>query len=173
MLYQGWGLFQSYARAHVSCSCGSSVAEAVSLGCKYDSLSSAWLPQHCRDDELTDEFNNQIPKEFGGSWPYYLDMNDTSRVVTEEEIAAQADREDIYYTVHKYHIAHCIFNWMREHRAAEGRSFLPRGSSGIQHPRHCYDVVMLRNPLDTVNVAFTPQVNADIVERPSRYNRHQ
>jgi hypothetical protein len=39
------------------CDCGDSVAEATSLGCKFDSLSMAWLPEHCRDDELTAEFN--------------------------------------------------------------------------------------------------------------------
>jgi hypothetical protein len=38
------------------CVCGETVAEAISLGCKFDSLSMAWLPDHCRDDELTAEF---------------------------------------------------------------------------------------------------------------------
>jgi hypothetical protein len=39
------------------CDCGESVAEAISLGCKFDALSMAWLPEHCRDDELTAEFD--------------------------------------------------------------------------------------------------------------------
>lgn len=39
------------------CDCGGSVVEAVSLGCKFDALSMAWLPEHCRDDELTAEFD--------------------------------------------------------------------------------------------------------------------
>ena len=39
------------------CDCGESVEEAKSLGCKFDALSMAWLPEHCRDDELTAEFD--------------------------------------------------------------------------------------------------------------------
>jgi hypothetical protein len=38
------------------CVCGETIEEATSLGCKFDSLSMAWLPDHCRDDELTAEF---------------------------------------------------------------------------------------------------------------------
>jgi hypothetical protein len=38
------------------CVCGETTEEAISLGCKFDSLSMAWLPDHCRDDELTAEF---------------------------------------------------------------------------------------------------------------------
>lgn len=40
------------------CYCGTSSAEAKSMGCKYDSLAAAWLPEHCRDDELTAEFDH-------------------------------------------------------------------------------------------------------------------
>ena len=39
------------------CDCGDSIAEAMLLGCKFDALSMAWLPEHCRDDELTAEFD--------------------------------------------------------------------------------------------------------------------
>lgn len=39
------------------CDCGNSVAEAISRRCKFDALSMAWLPEHCRDDELTAEFD--------------------------------------------------------------------------------------------------------------------
>jgi hypothetical protein len=52
-----------------SCRCGESVAEALSLGCKYDSLAVAWLPPHCRDDELTAEFEAQGTGP-NGSWTY-------------------------------------------------------------------------------------------------------
>lgn len=43
--------------AHRGCYCGTSSTEAKSMGCKYDSLAAAWLPEHCRDDELTAEFD--------------------------------------------------------------------------------------------------------------------
>lgn len=53
----------------VSCSCGKSVAEALKLGCKYDLLASAWLPEQCRDDELSAEFDRSGPGP-NGEWTY-------------------------------------------------------------------------------------------------------
>lgn len=53
----------------VSCSCGESVAEAISRGCKYDLLASAWLPKQCRDDELSAEFDRSGPG-LDGEWTY-------------------------------------------------------------------------------------------------------
>ena len=50
-------VFPTYNLQLEGCDCGKSVAEAVSLGCKFDALSMAWLPEHCRDDELTAEFD--------------------------------------------------------------------------------------------------------------------
>lgn len=47
------------------CYCGNSTMEAKSMGCKYDSLAAAWLPEHCRDDELTAEFELSGPGENG------------------------------------------------------------------------------------------------------------
>lgn len=53
----------------MTCSCGKSVAEAIANGCKYDLLASAWLPEQCRDDELTAEFNKAGPGP-NGEWTY-------------------------------------------------------------------------------------------------------
>jgi hypothetical protein len=43
-----------------SCSCGTSIAEALNRGCVFDPLVPAWVPPHCRDDELTEEFRYQV-----------------------------------------------------------------------------------------------------------------
>ncbi|OQE26035.1 hypothetical protein PENFLA_c007G08929 [Penicillium flavigenum] len=58
------------------CDCGRNVEEALSKHCVYDSLATAWLPPHCRDDELTAEFDQSGPSP-DGSWPYYADANGT------------------------------------------------------------------------------------------------
>jgi hypothetical protein len=57
---------------HKSCSCGASVEEAMAMGCKYDSHALAWLPVHCRDDELTEEFEHLGPGP-DGRWELYSD----------------------------------------------------------------------------------------------------
>jgi hypothetical protein len=55
---------------HKSCSCGKTVEEALAMGCKFDSHALAWLPEHCRDDELTAEFEKLGPLP-DGSWELF------------------------------------------------------------------------------------------------------
>ena len=65
LLSQTWTALQSMRV--LSCNCGESVKEAISHGCKYDSLAAAWLPDWCRDDELLAEFEKLGPNA-DGSW---------------------------------------------------------------------------------------------------------
>lgn len=63
-----------------SCYCGESTSEAKTMGCKYDALSAAWLPAHCRDDELTAEF--LAHKD--GPWHYWADQSHTKELTLDE-----------------------------------------------------------------------------------------
>lgn len=119
-----------------SCDCGHSVAEALTLGCKYDSLAAAWLPAHCRDDELTAEFE-QAGDGPNGSWTYWADTKHT-QVVGLDEIAAMADdpARRFHMSSH-WHVVHCIFYWRKEHRARfNGKMVEPR-SDNEKHIKHC------------------------------------
>jgi hypothetical protein len=84
-----WEVSREYA-PHVY-TCGNSTTEATALGCKYDTLASAWLPEPCRDDELTAEFDRAGP---GGSWKYYSDENLTTEL-TLAELALYGDRKEM------------------------------------------------------------------------------
>lgn len=55
-----------------SCSCGDSLAEAMALSCRYDTIAAAWLPPHCRDAELMAQFDTSGPG-VDGAWTYYAD----------------------------------------------------------------------------------------------------
>ncbi|KAL9110268.1 MAG: hypothetical protein Q9227_005175 [Pyrenula ochraceoflavens] len=115
--------FQNHPQMHpisptnkkVSCSCGNSVAEAKSMGCRYDALASAWLPPACIDTELSAEFDRAGP-EPDGSWVYYTDFDKTG-TYTLEEVAALADTGAYYYNTLAWHLAHCTFNWRKAVRA--------------------------------------------------------
>lgn len=63
-----------------SCACGNSTAQARELGCKFDALSAAWLPPHCRDDDLLDEFLNHKD----GPWEYWADQEHQQPLSMEE-----------------------------------------------------------------------------------------
>lgn len=69
-----------------ACYCGKTVAEAKSLGCKFESLSFCWLPEHCRDDELIERFDKESPP---GGWVYWRDA-EFQHPVSIEEIAESA-----------------------------------------------------------------------------------
>ena len=122
------------------CNCGSSTAEALSLGCKYDSLAAAWLPEHCRNDELTAEFETMGPGT-NGSWIYWADSNHT-QVVSVEEIAAMADdHEARFHMSYDWHVVHCIFYWRKQYQSRfNGRIVEPRDDSE-EHIMHCLMVI--------------------------------
>jgi hypothetical protein len=141
----------------VSCSCGSSKAEALTLGCKYDSLAAAWLPEHCRDDELTAEFERSGPG-VDGKWTYWTDSAHTKEIST-EDIANGADDEDFrFHMSGHWHVIHCIFYWRKEHRARfNGKVVEPRSDSEA-HIKHCGEI-FLDPGRDTV---AGPDLNTDI-----------
>ncbi|KXH48796.1 hypothetical protein CSIM01_13682 [Colletotrichum simmondsii] len=120
-----------------SCDCGNSTAEAVTLGCKYDSLAAAWLPEHCRDDELTTEFERSGPGP-NGEWMYWADTAHTQEISV-QEIAKMADNqaELRFHMSGHWHVLHCIFYWRKEHRARfNGKMVEPR-SDNEKHIKHC------------------------------------
>ena len=124
------------AATTASCDCGNSTAEAVALGCKYDSLAAAWLPEHCRDDELTAEFERSGPG-VDGSWTYWADGAHTKEIST-DEIAKMADHPGVlFHMTGHWHVIHCIFYWRKEHRARfNGKMVEPRSDSE-DHIKHC------------------------------------
>lgn len=114
--------------AITSYNCGNSSIEALELGCKYNLLAAAWLPEHCRDDELTAEFECSGPG-VNGSWIYWLNGNYTKEISVEEIAKAGDDYQFVFHITGHWHIIHCIFYWRKEHRArftgkvVEGRLF--------------------------------------------------
>ncbi|KJZ70273.1 hypothetical protein HIM_10354 [Hirsutella minnesotensis 3608] len=119
-----------------SCDCGNSTAEAISLGCKYDSLAAAWLPEHCRDDELTVEFERSGPGE-NGTWIYWADTAHSIEIGV-EEIAKMADSPDLrFHMSSHWHVIHCIFYWRKQYRARFNGKIVEPRSDTEEHIKHC------------------------------------
>ncbi|KAF7592074.1 hypothetical protein BBP40_000740 [Aspergillus hancockii] len=126
------------------CYCGNSTAEAISLGCKFDSLAAAWLPTYCRDEELTTEFEKAGPGP-NGSWTYFAD--DYHKIpMTIEEVAALADNQSAKVMMtREWHVVHCLFYWRKQFRVrlreAEGGIVEPSFDSE-EHITHCVMVIL-------------------------------
>ncbi|KAF4334293.1 hypothetical protein FBEOM_11878 [Fusarium beomiforme] len=123
------------------CNCGSSVAEAVEMGCKYDALAAAWLPDQCRDDALTAEFE-RMGHEKDGKWPYYSDRNLTSKILA-EDLGHKADEPGfLFYSTGEWHMAHCLFYWKKQFRARFNNITVEPRYDNERHIQHCITVLL-------------------------------
>jgi hypothetical protein len=85
-----------------SCSCGKSLTEALEMGCKYDTLATCCLPDACRDDELSEEFDKS-GTNLDGSWTYYADKNQT-RELTLEEVSMLPGTTGCFWASQRWHV---------------------------------------------------------------------
>ena len=130
------------------CICGSSIIEAKSKDCRFDSLGTSWLPPACRDDELTAEFERSGPLK-GGAWPYYKDLRKT-HLLNVEDLANLADKESgarTYYMTTEWYIARWLFHWRK--------SFLDTATDGrkISSWHHCANLYLEGTPRDQISTA--------------------
>lgn len=144
------GLRANNAEAQsLGCSCGDSVDEALSLGCKFDALAMAWLPEHCRDDELTAEFDT-TGKGPGGSWVYYADTAHTIEVDVSEVAAMGDDPSKRVHMDNDWHQIHCIYYWLKLHRSRSNGKIVEPRSDTEGHIRHC-GMVFQGPPFGTIS----------------------
>ncbi|KAG5980404.1 hypothetical protein E4U55_004071 [Claviceps digitariae] len=134
----------------MSCDCGTTINEAVKLGCKFDTLSASWLPLRCRDDELTAEFDRSGPD---GQWTYWADREQT-RSLTIEQVGALAvnpSQQAQVWTTFGWHVTHCSFYWRKEHRMRMRGLQVEGRYNKESHIKHCHMAFMARTPLNVTN----------------------
>ncbi|QKX55363.1 uncharacterized protein TRUGW13939_02455 [Talaromyces rugulosus] len=122
------------------CDCGSAVHEALSRNCVYDTLATAWLPPHCRDDELTAEFKRSGPGA-DGSWPYFADP-EGKIPVNKSHIAALGETNGMFWAMREWHVAHCLFYWQKYIRMRDTGVVMERRFDQIAHVKHCGRLAM-------------------------------
>ncbi|KAH6680458.1 hypothetical protein B0J14DRAFT_695843 [Halenospora varia] len=118
------------------CDCGDSVAEAISLGCKFDSLSMAWLPEHCRDDDLTAEFDT-AGNGPNGTWIYWADTDHTIEMNVETVAAMGDDPSARAHMGTTWHRVHCVFYWRKLFRTKFNGKIIEPRSDTEDHIKHC------------------------------------
>jgi hypothetical protein len=127
ILYFSWHSTQG--RETIIKSCGSSAAEARSLGCTYDIMMDSWLPPNCYDEELSNEFRGLR------DWAMYADKNGTHRLTLEE--LSEREFHAFAHTTIEYHYIHCLFSWRKFHRALEQGRDIEREVAELGHTNHC------------------------------------
>ncbi|TVY37677.1 hypothetical protein LOCC1_G008021 [Lachnellula occidentalis] len=142
-----------------SCACGNSTAEAIELGCVYDSLSPAWLQPYCQDAELTAEFET-LGDGPNGTWTYYADRNHTQELSMPEVMALADDPAARFHVSWEWHVVHCYMYWIKQFRANTNGIVVEARFDNEGHIRHCAEVFQNR----VYGTASGVVLNADFVD---------
>jgi hypothetical protein len=137
-----------------TCNCGHSIEEAKRLGCEYDPIAVAWLPPHCRDDALSEEFASLA------DWKY-TEIHNKSRTMDGASVAGLSKGSFFSTSLH-WHLTHCAYVWMKQQRARHGGVVqLEKRFDNEEHVRHCLEVFLDRKPLNAKHLGFGVVTMAD------------
>ncbi|TID22238.1 hypothetical protein E2P81_ATG11344 [Venturia nashicola] len=112
--------------------CGTTPAQALAAGCKYDILLNAFVPNPCYDDEFILEYTDD------SSWGAYSDANLTILLSVQ-----QMSESEYYYTSVRDHKNHCGILWKKQFFALfeEGRA-IDTIVASAGHTDHCAQYLM-------------------------------
>ncbi|KAI1176849.1 hypothetical protein F4777DRAFT_577564 [Nemania sp. FL0916] len=118
--------------------CGSTPEEAKARGCHFDTISFCWLPDECYDPDLVATF------EATRNWEYFEDPEGTKPISHEELVGGHANNLWVSW---EYHLRHCMFMWMKLHRAvlAKGdptRPLIDSYIANLNHTNHCATILL-------------------------------
>lgn len=136
----------TFRERHDKCWCGSTVADAVSMGCVYDDIAGDWLQERCVDKELLAEFRRAGPGP-DGAWDYYEDRHGKTKInVT--DMAGYTQAFGSYFGTRRWHASHCLYTWRKQFRGARmGGSYVEPYDDTEEHIKHC--TMILLSQLDS------------------------
>ncbi|KAK0663416.1 hypothetical protein QBC41DRAFT_284629 [Cercophora samala] len=142
------------------CDCGSSIDEALSLGCVYDTLATAWMPPHCRDPDLTAEFDLHGLNP-DGSWPYFADKEGTVPLSI-SDVAALGGTQRTFWATRRWHLVHCLFYWQKYWRMRHTGAVMEERYDRLDHVRHCMRLLLNPAPDHSFLIEVPVTMNSSI-----------
>ncbi|KAE9377505.1 hypothetical protein N431DRAFT_461110 [Stipitochalara longipes BDJ] len=109
--------------------CGTSLLEAQSLGCRFDPLTVAWLHPSCPND-LSTNFTEL-------NFKYYADADATIPLSTDGLSRALGDKDNFYWTSWEEHNMHCVFIILKFYQVVERGGRIDSMSGSSAHAKHC------------------------------------
>jgi hypothetical protein len=132
--------------------CGSSIAEAKALGCSFDILSKAWLPNDCTRLGAEEYLKDSRSWNHTG-WGIYADRAQT-RELTLEQLQEYADSGLKWYGTEREHLVHCAWGLKRVLDAYAKGKRMDVVIQRLGHTYHCVDRLYMSavkaNDLDVV-----------------------
>jgi hypothetical protein len=124
--------------------CGTSVTEALSLGCTVDLLSRSWLPQGCSRFG-SEEFETEILSwdnytANGWGWGIFAD-GAASRALSLEELGRYAETGQKWFELQRPHLLHCAWLLKRVADVFANGGRVDTVSRMFLHTGHCIDTL--------------------------------
>ncbi|RDW81846.1 hypothetical protein BP6252_02958 [Coleophoma cylindrospora] len=116
--------------------CGSTLDEAIANGCIFDMMASRWEAPECFDEELLAAVLET------GPWTWYSDSSRTIPI-DRQEVAKGLfpNSSEPLYTDGHYHVGHCSYMWMKQHRALQRGGALEEDLWSFRHTAHCANMI--------------------------------
>ncbi|PVH91311.1 hypothetical protein DM02DRAFT_705397, partial [Periconia macrospinosa] len=124
----------SWSQKFQSIPCGTTPEEALSRGCDFDLITTAWLPPSCIDYELMHEFSRNY------AWRYFRDPEGTQTFP--EEPIVLGHQVDPIWTTNAWHSTHCLYMWKKLNRALVRRTRVDGEAIKLAHTDHCTHTVV-------------------------------
>lgn len=127
------------------CSCGTSVAEAISNGCKFDPYSMTWLPDHCWDGELFHLFET-LKIQQNHDFSLYSFTNPPRPLTVDQVSLLAGDPWNItknrIKTSESWHYAHCLYVLLKHFRHDVTGIDIAARYLSQEHAEHCAKTLM-------------------------------
>ena len=116
--------------------CGSSVEQALLLGCEFDLPTYSWTPKPCMEYETYHEYvvwaSNSARKR--GAYPYFKDEEGQVRIPDETALSLHTE---MIFSTWEDHLAHCTFMARRLYRKHNDTSTLTLPiENDLEHSLH-------------------------------------
>ncbi|KAK1971921.1 hypothetical protein LY78DRAFT_708816 [Colletotrichum sublineola] len=142
----------TWSRSFTPLPCGRSAEEAKARNCRFDMISTAWLPPKCIDDELVAEFAAVHP------WQFFRDANGTEQLPNDAETLGS--EPGTIWTTYRWHSAHCLYMWKKLNRALVNGWMTDAETIKQGHTDHCVKIILGMTKPDAivsmVEVIFPP-----------------
>lgn len=134
----------SYSKNFSPLPCGNTPSEAISRGCHFDMVATAWLPPRCIDMELMDEFMSEYP------WRFYSDQQGLQPLSNiPDTIGSYTDGR--IWTTNRWHVAHCLYMWRKLNRALVHGWMTDAETVQQHHTDHCSKSILEFHELDGIH----------------------
>ncbi|MCJ1329216.1 hypothetical protein MMC10_005894 [Thelotrema lepadinum] len=117
--------------------CGWSPAEARAKGCKFDVVTTSWMPEACSTDYTSEYVSTS---DDGQGYQFFTDKSGT-RPITPNELR-EYDYTMRFWSTKKWHLTHCLFIFKRFYDAVEKGKRITTHEQEMEHADHCVGLIL-------------------------------